>query len=87
VTSARVTALWSTIPTDTYILSAQPSVPTGTSIKPAKLHQKGYFLMSTPSVAPISNITNLYNVLLKAGVVSATGTPTGAVKTASPNLP
>lgn len=33
-------------------------------------------------VAPISNITNLYNALLKAGVVSASGTPTGAGETA-----
>jgi len=34
------------------------------------------------SAAPISNITNLYNALLKAGVVSASGTPTGAGETA-----
>jgi pre-mRNA cleavage complex 2 protein Pcf11 len=36
------------------------------------------------STAPISNITNLYNALLKAGVVSASGTPTGAGETAKP---
>lgn len=35
-----------------------------------------------PTPAPISNIANLYNALLKAGVVSATGTPTGAGETA-----
>ena len=34
------------------------------------------------SAAPISNITNLYNALLKAGVVSASATPTGAGETA-----
>ncbi|KIM71632.1 hypothetical protein PILCRDRAFT_804852 [Piloderma croceum F 1598] len=33
------------------------------------------------SAAPISNITNLYNALLKAGVVSASATPTGAGET------
>ena len=33
------------------------------------------------SVALISNITNLYNTLLKAGLVSAMGTPTGAGET------
>jgi pre-mRNA cleavage complex 2 protein Pcf11 len=32
--------------------------------------------------APINNITNLYNALLKAGVVSASATPTGAGQTA-----
>lgn len=37
---------------------------------------------SSSLAAPISNITNLYNALLKAGVVSATGTPTGAGETA-----
>jgi len=34
--------------------------------------------------APISNITNLYNALLKAGVMSASATPTGAGETAKP---
>lgn len=34
------------------------------------------------SVALISNITNLYNTLLKAGLVSTMGTPTGAGETA-----
>jgi len=34
------------------------------------------------SSAPISNITNLYNALLKAGVVSSSATPTGAGETA-----
>ena len=34
------------------------------------------------SVALISNIANLYNTLLKAGLVSAMGTPTGAGETA-----
>ena len=36
------------------------------------------------SAAPISNITNLYNALLKAGVVSASGIPTGAGEMAKP---
>ncbi|KDQ64608.1 hypothetical protein JAAARDRAFT_118249 [Jaapia argillacea MUCL 33604] len=35
-----------------------------------------------PSAPPISNIENLFSALLKAGVVSATGTPTGAGATA-----
>jgi pre-mRNA cleavage complex 2 protein Pcf11 len=34
------------------------------------------------SAAPISYITNLYNALLKAGVVSTFGTPTGTGETA-----
>jgi pre-mRNA cleavage complex 2 protein Pcf11 len=34
------------------------------------------------SAVPISNITNLYNALLKAGVVSASATPTSAGETA-----
>ncbi|OCH92929.1 hypothetical protein OBBRIDRAFT_393575 [Obba rivulosa] len=33
---------------------------------------------------PVNNIANLYNALLKAGVVSASGTPTGAGATAKP---
>ena len=37
---------------------------------------------SSSTAAPIGNITNLYNTLLKAGLVSATGTPTGACETA-----
>jgi hypothetical protein len=52
----------------------QPLVTQGTSF-------------SMPLVAPIGNVTNLYNAHLKAGVVSAAGTPTGAGETASPNLP
>ncbi|GBE79674.1 hypothetical protein BKA93DRAFT_758248 [Sparassis latifolia] len=37
---------------------------------------------SAPALPPVSNIANLYSALLKAGVVSATGTPTGAGATA-----
>jgi pre-mRNA cleavage complex 2 protein Pcf11 len=34
------------------------------------------------SAVPIGNITNMYNVLLKAGVMSASTTPTGGGETA-----
>lgn len=37
---------------------------------------------AAPAVPAINNITNLFNSLVKAGVVSATGTPTGAGETA-----
>ena len=40
---------------------------------------------SASAAAPVGNITNLYNTLLKAGLVSATGTPTGAGETAKPD--
>ncbi|KZT12516.1 uncharacterized protein LAESUDRAFT_718777 [Laetiporus sulphureus 93-53] len=54
------------------MLAPQPSrvpPPTSTSV-PA------------PTGTPVNNIASLYNALLKAGVVSATGTPTGAGATA-----
>ncbi|KIM78393.1 hypothetical protein PILCRDRAFT_11358 [Piloderma croceum F 1598] len=38
--------------------------------------------VSGHSAAPISNITNLYNALLKASVVSASATPTSVGETA-----
>jgi len=54
----------------------QPPHPQQPKIESADLATPGH------SAAPISNITNLYNALLKAGVMSASGTPTGAGETA-----
>ncbi|KAI0375573.1 hypothetical protein BV20DRAFT_984328 [Pilatotrama ljubarskyi] len=39
---------------------------------------------STSTAAPVSDITNLFNALVKAGVVSSSATPTGAGATAKP---
>jgi hypothetical protein len=51
--------IWSTEPTDTYVLSARPTVPTGASINLAKLHQKGHFLMHFLSVFSFKKIQDV----------------------------
>jgi pre-mRNA cleavage complex 2 protein Pcf11 len=60
-------------------------LPKSEQLNLSSLSFQGAF-SSTSLAVPISNVANLYNALLKADVVSATGTPTGAGETASPNF-
>lgn len=43
-------------------------------------------LTSEPAGVPSANIADLFNSLLKAGIVSTTGTPLGAGSSAAPNV-
>ncbi|EMD40783.1 hypothetical protein CERSUDRAFT_111367 [Gelatoporia subvermispora B] len=71
--------------------SPYPSTFDGLKHEPVELPALTSQTLPTPTAAPaasaapplvVNNITNLYNALLKAGVVSASATPTGAGATA-----
>ncbi|CAL1700835.1 unnamed protein product [Somion occarium] len=63
----------------------QPTYPV--SYDEPKVEPVDYSTSTSPSTAASKNISNLFSALLKAGVVSASGTPTGAGTTVKEQTP
>lgn len=65
-------------PTGTYNYQSEPTKAEPVNLSALLSSAQSSSLPSTTPAIPVNNITNLYNALLKAGVVSADSTPVGA---------